>query len=288
MAIESAEISIFDRLSRRQVPVLPPGASYLLKALTDENIEFSALAQIIERFPTIAGRLIALANSAWSSPVHTITALDRACSRLGFSVVRSTSIALAVASPFDPSRCPGFNTESFWTRALMTADAASWLAPVASSVDGLESSAARTAGLLHSLGLLWLTDQLPDEVDQAYTIVEENDFVSLSQALSGLIGFDDVYAGGYLGGAWHLPEQLVTAMAHYPESDFQGGYWETATLVGVAVSLVTAAQQETPWSATDSRLERLGITVTAVEKVVQQINRQFERTQELAKTLFNG
>ncbi|RDH85108.1 MAG: histidine kinase [endosymbiont of Escarpia spicata] len=288
MAVESAEISIFDRLSRRQVPVLPPGASYLLKVLTDENIEFSELAQIIERFPTIAGRLIALANSAWSSPVNTITALDRACSRLGFSVVRSTSIALAVASPFDPSRCPGFNTESFWARALMTADAASWLAPVASSVDDLESSAARTAGLLHSLGLLWLTDQLPDEVNQAYTIVEESDSVSLSQALSGVIGFDDVYAGGYLGGSWHLPEQLVAAMAHYPEPGFQGGYWETATLVGVAVSLVTAVQQGTPWFATDSRLERLGITAPAAEKVVQQVDRQFERTQELAKTLFNG
>ncbi len=287
MTVESVETSILERLSHRQIPILPSGVPNLLKSLTDENIDFFELARIIERFPTIAGRLMALANSAWSSPVSTVTSLEMACSRLGFGVVRSASIALAVASPFNPSRCPRFNAETFWSNALMTADAASWLAPVATSVNGLESSTARTAGLLHNLGLLWLADQLPDEVDQAFLMLKENSSSSLKQALSELIGFDDAQAGGHLGSTWNLPEPLVMAMAHYNEPNFQGTYWETASLVGVATTLVSAIQQDASCPISDVRLKNLGITTSSVEKVFIQLTQQLEKIRELANNLFN-
>ena len=169
----------------------------------------------------------------------------------------------------------------------MTADAASLLAPVASSVNGLEPSTARAAGLLHNLGLLWLATRLPDELHQAFLSVEKNQSSSLRQALSELVGLDDSEAGEHLGSAWNLPEPLVMAMAHYAEPDFQGSHWETVNLVGVAVSLVSAVQQDAPMPVSDSRLERLGITTSAAEKIFLQLNPQLEKTRELAKILFN-
>jgi len=287
MASERVGSAILERLSSRQIPVLPSSVPHLLKSLTDENIDFVRLTQIIERFPTIAGRLIALVNSAWSSPVDTITSLKTACSRLGFDVVRSTSIALAVASPFDPNRCPGFNAEYFWTNALVTADASSLLASAATSEGRPESGTARSAGLLHNLGLLWLATQLPDEVQQALMCVKEGRTHSLRQTLSELLGFDDSEAGGHLGSAWNLPEPLVTAMAHHNEPLFQDSHWETANLVGVATSLASAVTKDAPWPISDSRMERLGITVSAAEKAFSELNPQLEKTRELAKTLFN-
>ena len=286
MRTARAETSVLDRLNSRQVPVLPKGAPYLLNSVTDENISFIELAQIVERFPTIAGQLIALANSAWSSPVNTISSLVMACSRLGFDVVRSTSIALAVSAPFNPSRCPGFNAEDFWTSALMTADAASRLAPEVSSLGGLEPSTARTAGLLHNLGLLWLADGLPDEVNQAISLTKQHPPKSLGQALSELIGIDDAQAGGYLGSVWNLPQQFVMAMAHCFEPNFRGSHWETANLVGMAVCLVSAVRQDAPCPVLDIRLQRLGIGTSAAEKVFLQLQRQFEKIQDLAETLF--
>ncbi|MFV9615600.1 MAG: HDOD domain-containing protein, partial [Gammaproteobacteria bacterium] len=116
-----------NKLTFKQIPILPPGVSILFKTLTDDSIGFIELARIIEKFPSIAARLIAVANSSWSSPVTPITSLEMACSRLGFDVVRSTSIALAVAAPFDSNRCPAFNAKYFWTTSLLAADATSWL-----------------------------------------------------------------------------------------------------------------------------------------------------------------
>ena len=57
---------ILGGLDPERVPVLPPGAAYLLKALNDDNAGYAELAAIVERFPSIAGRLVSLANSAWS------------------------------------------------------------------------------------------------------------------------------------------------------------------------------------------------------------------------------
>ena len=54
--------SKLNRLDSKRLPVLPPGVPYLLKNLTDESMDFHQLSLTIERFPTIAARLIALAK----------------------------------------------------------------------------------------------------------------------------------------------------------------------------------------------------------------------------------
>jgi len=275
------------RLNSRRVPVLQPGAAGLLKSLSDEDMDFRELARIIERFSSIAARLIALANSAWSAPASPISSVEGACSRLGFGVVRSTGISLAVAAPFNSSRCPGFDPEEFWTHALLGADAASWLCPVSSLQHGLDASTARTAGLLHNLGLLWLADELPAEVDRAISLAGQSPSQSVGHALSELIGIDIAQAGEHLGKTWNLPDQLVTAMGHCTEPQYRGHHWETATLVGVAKALISAMREEAPCPVADGRLKSLGISTSAAEKVFLQLDRQYERTRKLAKTLFN-
>lgn len=125
--------STLDQMSTLQLPTLPAGAPYLLKSLTNEAIDFVGLAVVVEKFPGIAGKLISLVNSAWSAPVSEVTSLEVTCSRLGLGVVRSTSIALAIAAPFNPARCPSFDLEYYWCSVLLTAGAASKLVPVSSS-----------------------------------------------------------------------------------------------------------------------------------------------------------
>lgn len=275
-----------ERLNSKQIPVLPPGAPALLTSLTDPSIDFMQMAEIIGRYPSIAARLISLANSAWSAPVSEITSLEMACARLGFDIVRSTSIALAVAAPFDPNRCPAFAADYYWTSALLAADGSSWLTPYCTSI-GIESPTARAAGLLHNLGLLWLADQLPREVQQAIELSREHETTYLREALREIIGVDYCEAGRRLGEAWKLPEVLVNAMAHHADDDFQERMGGIASLVGLASSMVSALQRETDWSPPDSRLNTLGINAANAEKVLQRLAGQLVKTQELAKTLFS-
>ena len=274
-----------DQLSTLKLPSLPPGTPFLLKTLTNENIDFVELASVIEKFPGIAGKLISLVNSAWSAPVSEISSLEETCSRLGFGVVRSTSIALAISAPFDPTKCPAFDPEYYWCSALLTAEASSRLVPVLSVKNCIEASTARAAGLLHNLGLLWLVDRVPGQIEQALKLVTNNQADSLQRALCSVLGFDQAQAGGYLGSRWELPESLVAAMTHYPETDYQGPQSEIIATVGLAVRLVSAILREESCPEQDIRLKTLGISMENLVQVFDHMNQQLEKTRAVAKVL---
>jgi len=274
------------RLNYKHIPVLPPGAPHLLKSLTDDSISFIDLAGIIERYPTIAARLISLANSAWSSPVSEITTLENACSRLGFDVVRSASIALAVSAPFNTSRCPEFKARFFWCSGLLAADGASWLTQFSKSIH-IEPATARAAGLIHNLGLLLLADQLPTEVDQAIKLVQKEEAMQLGQALLYIMGFDHCDAGRQLGLAWELPESLVNAMDYCIDKGAQEQVNEVSCLIDITVSMLRALQHNRPWAIPQTQLDWLQITPADASTVFERLSGQLTQVHELAETLFS-
>ncbi|MCP4432939.1 MAG: HDOD domain-containing protein [Gammaproteobacteria bacterium] len=275
-----------EQLNTLKLPSLPAGTPYLIKSLSNENIDFAELASIVEKFPSIAGKLISLANSVWSAPASAITSLEDACARLGFDVVRSTSIALAIATPFNPTKCPAFDPEYFWYSALMTADAACRLVPVLSSSGNLKPSSARAAGLLHNLGLLWLVDSFPDEVHQALTMVKKDQFTTLQQALLQILGFDQMQAGGHLASRWELSEPLVLVMTHYSKTSYQGPQREIITTVGLAVKLVSNTLKEVSCTEQETRQWNSEISRDDLSEVSEQLNKQIVNIRAIAKELF--
>lgn len=273
------------RLDFKRIPVLPPGLPHLLKALMDDAIGFIELAGIIERYPSISARLIALSNSAWSCPVDEITSLETAITRLGFDTVRSTCIALAVSSAFNPARCAGFDAKYFWTTSLLAADGAAWLATCRNS-SVIEPPTARAAGLIHNLGLLWLADQLPEQLRQAIKLAHEDENLHLADALLYLIGFDYCDVGRALGLAWKLPDTLVNAMARHADEDFPPDTGDCAGLVGLTVTMLRAVQHDSPWPVPQIRLASLAISHGDATKVFDRLTAQLPEIQKLAEMLF--
>ena len=287
MKINQVKNSSMIRLNTKRIPTLPPGSNYLMQAMMDESLNFRQLAQIIEKFPSIAARLIALSNSAWSAPIAPITSLEQACSRLGFGVVRSTSLALSISSPFDTTRCPSFDTRHFWCHLLLVADASTWLAQSVSTQENLPPLTARSAGLLHDLGLLWLADQVPEETHQAILLAQADPKLSLSETLTTVVGIDYQAAGSILAEAWKLPEPLLVCMYHKSTSLDSTPYREIASVVSLADCLVTAIGKDTPCAVSDSHIEVLGIKHQDVGNVMQLLYRQKDSVRELANQLFS-
>ena len=280
--------SLRARLDASRLPVLPVGVPYLLTALTDEEIAINELARILERFPTIVARLIALANSAWSSPVSDVTCLEAACARLGFNVVRSVSIALAISQPFDPNRCPAFDAERYWCSALLTADAASWLAPLSQIACAPEPETARLGGLLHNLGLLWLADSIPQETALSLQAAAKDPDLSLREVQHAQYGFDYAEAGGILGRAWNFPSVLVAAMAHLDTSDNENEIDRAIALLAAVSASMVSAHYKGQSSPEDKCLEWLKIDANEQRKVFSDLGSKFDRTRQLASTLFGS
>lgn len=261
----------------------------LIRSLSDTDMDFHQLATVIHQYPVITARLIALANSAWASPSSPITTLDSACLRLGHSVVKSTSIALAVASSFNVARCPAFDLVRFWTTTMLTAEGARLLATKLPAHVGHSADlpfTAQTGGTLHALGLLWLADNLATQTNQALQRSSADPLLTVSQALIDDIGIDYCSVGAWIGKQWHMPEELICVMQHHRDYNHQISNSTAVILVGMAVKISASLIHEDQARPDTPELQALGIDEDQQKTVFTQLENKLGAMSELAKTLF--
>ncbi|MCB1801726.1 MAG: HDOD domain-containing protein [Gammaproteobacteria bacterium] len=280
-ATESDKRQLRRPLGTDRVPVLPPGVPFLIQVLQDDDLDFREVARAIEHVPSIAARLLALANSAWSSPISPVMSLDAACSRLGLRVVRTASIALAVSQPFNPARCPPFDGSTFWTSALLNAEAASALSE---AVVRDQLSVARTAGLLSNLGLVWLAESLPAQTGEALRLAAGTAFGGLNDVLADQCGIGYDEAGALLAEAWNLPPVLRDAIAHqfHPRDDAS----PLCRVVSAAARMAGTLRHDQPWERPDEGLSAIGMEMEQQLTVFDRLADSKTRTADMAKVLF--
>lgn len=196
-------------LTSRKIPTLESGAARLLLELSDADVSIGKVIELVQMSPSIAAKLISCANSAWSNPVLPVTTISDACARLGLNVVRTTTIALAIGQSFDPKRCPSFDAEKFWCTSIIASELAAAIAPRLA----IEQDTARTAALLHNIGLLWLADALPVETDASFACARDNPDCSLGECLKQNCGLNRREASLHLYTAWRLPKALISGLA---------------------------------------------------------------------------
>ncbi len=254
---------------RNKVPTLESGAAKLLLELSDANVSMDKIIRLVEMSPSIAARLVAISNSAWSNPVEPVTSIAEACNRLGLNVVRTTTIALAIGQSFDHERCPSFDAEKFWCTSMIGSNLASELAPTV----GVEPNTARTAALLHNIGLLWLADIMPSETDESLAVAGGSPAQTIGQCLKSNCGSDRQEASLYLYDAWQLPDVLTGGWG----SDNQS----LATLIPLCESMATEIYAETPLEDSSCPVDNGPMCTAYMEQT-----RELPHIRELAVALF--
>lgn len=272
-AIDSIDIG-------ESIPALPAGVPELLKDLTDDEIGFQDLTSKLTRFPSITSRLLFLANSSWSSPLVPIDSLDLACSKLGLSVIRTVSLALSIAAPFNSAKCAGFDSRKFWLSSLLTADVARALAGVAGTVGKQQQAALHTAGILHNIGILWLADRSPESMSVALITIKENPDIRFSDELKRVCGLSYSDINDKLAESWQFPSLLHAALAQHNNPHYSGDHHKVVNTLGLASKLAGAiiSQREEDFSAieSDPRTHLLGISSEQVSQSCELIEKQLE------------
>lgn len=270
-----------DWLQSASVPVLPPAVGYLLSILYDPDLSIKTLAVEVERFPSIAARVLAVANSPWSSPVTEFTRLPDACARLGLELVRTLSIALAVANTFDPSRCQAFDGERYWATALLAAQGATLLAEGMAQTDAALTW--RGAALFHNIGLLWLADRYPQQTAAA---LRRDTGAGLAPAMRGLLGTDYRQAGAWLARAWTLPAVYRNVIEYHRDPDAAGDHNFAAATVGAAADIASTLYRGDSWApdgASASMSIRLRPDLT--ESTYQSLSAALENVRAMGRTI---
>jgi HD-like signal output (HDOD) protein len=202
----------------RDLPDLPVLPQILLQvqsiAGSDEG-DARKLSHIIERDPSLASKVLHVANSAlFKASPHKVSSIQLAVSRLGFNEVRNLVIAMSLIRVF-PSSFKNLDHIAFWRHSLMAAHLAQCIAQAsAARFTGDGVSQCYTAGLLHDIGIL-IYDQFFHEefgkiVRNAFDT--EVSFLASEQELFPKEGH--AFVGGVLGELWKL-EEAVTAGIRY-------------------------------------------------------------------------
>ncbi len=201
-------------LDEADLPSMPAATLQVLKLAGDPLADLDDLAAAVSLDPTLAARVLGLANSAYYNRGTPFSAVGRAVAHLGMPQIRSLALATHLFSFKPGSQCGSFDYGKFWQYCLTCASAAKLLAIQLRVGDSEEVFA---AGLLQDLGVLALQRARPDSYGR---ILQQKAQLNrpLEQLESETLGYTHADVGAALAAGWGLPETIGNAvqMHHNP------------------------------------------------------------------------
>lgn len=285
----SIERSRLEIQRQKELPTLSPDVRHILDVCEDHEANRNEVARVLGESPTIAARLLGLANSAFFGQTGQIHSLPRAIAVLGLTTVRSVAVGLVLAGEFDTRQCPSFGADRFWTSAVMTA----LMANEANGSIPAEIRPSRDsvylAGLLHNLGMLALVHLHPEEMDRAFVAYAAEPAKRLGAHIADRLEFDHYRAGVWLGTKWHLPEDILLVMEHHYEDGYRGGYWSLVALEGLCARWANRIidGHDAPEGDADV-MAALGLDAEIVAQLWLRMRDKLAGVQEMARLFVQG
>ncbi|HTV80754.1 MAG TPA: HDOD domain-containing protein [Steroidobacteraceae bacterium] len=191
-----------------ELPSFPDVAIKVRKVLADDNVNLDMVLRVVGSEPALAARLLQIANSAAMSngtPVHD---LRKAVQRMGLTMVRSASIAFAMAQMKKAPDLKGLEDTmtALWQRCTAVAAMAH---VVARRMTKVNPDTALLAGLLHGVGELYILTRAHRHPElfadrPAYDAIVRDWHVSVAQALLE---------------NWEIAEDIVRAVSEFEDLD---------------------------------------------------------------------
>ena len=197
-----------------RLPQFRPVALKLLKLVSNDDVEFSAVAGLLSSDPAFSAEILALANSPLYATSCQTTSLTRAIVILGLERTRSLTLTVAMQA-FVGNVQVTAELQNSWRHSLACALIAEELAPAY----GIAGDHGYTAGLLHDLGRLGLLKAYPNP----YSMVLNHIYDSVPQVLDSerrVFQVDHCQAGLWLTRSWGFPEELQAITAHHHATAF--------------------------------------------------------------------
>lgn len=210
--------SYLDRI--QNLPPAPQLLPPLLRLLREPDTDMARVIRLITHDPSLTTNVLRLANSAVFGCGRRVETLDEAVGRLGFETLYRMVVAVCGSRLLGPSqRGYGFDPGQLWQHSVTAAVAAQLVAREC----GEDESLAFTAGLLHDVGKLVLSQALEGRYAQVAEQVEKFGR-SMLAAETALLGVQHAEVGGRLLDRWNFPPSLVQAVWHHHQPDAAGDF----------------------------------------------------------------
>jgi len=187
------------------LPSLSPVAMKIVEMASDERCSAESMATVIENDPSLAVRLLRLANSAFLGACYPVSTLRQAIVRIGVGRLRIMALSLSLRDTFPMGRVGCMDYEAFWRCSLYRALLGKSLAQ---SIRGCNPEEAFVAGLTLEIGLLIFVDLFIKGKDEEAQF-DQSTFYSLLSWERERYGTDHRAIGEVALQYWRFPDSII-------------------------------------------------------------------------------
>ncbi len=188
----------------------PPSTYWaLVQALSDPETSIRTVAEIVERDPSIAAKVLQLVNSSFFGRARHVSSLEDAVSYLGMNLVRAVAISNEALRLFRPCDGCRFDVDAFQAHSVRVAGLAKRLVSRSPQEDD-----AFMTGILHDIGKLVLATRAPAHL-AAMMAAADASGLPLHEVERRERDVTHAEVGGYLLGIWGLPHVIVEGVTRH-------------------------------------------------------------------------
>jgi putative nucleotidyltransferase with HDIG domain len=247
---------------------IPPMPQVVMKAqqlLADPDSSAKELAALLETDPSIAAKVLKMANSAFYGLRGNVNSIQHAAMVLGYRNLGEIISAAGIQKSLE-KKLPGYglDSEDLWRHSLSVAMGSKI---IASRKNPELEMVAHTAGLIHDVGKLILDPFVLDEKEtfEAFIVSEQQTFLAAEQEI---LGFDHAEIAAEVCKKWGIPEVISSAI-HYHHSPSSSLEVELAFILHLAdyISLVTGEGYENDdylYELEEGTMDYLDVDETAI------------------------
>ncbi len=274
--------AILDKVTK--LPPAPKILPKLLKLLSDPDAGSHEIVRLLMVEPALTAQLLRLCNSTVFAGGQKVDDLEEAVVRLGFREVYQLVSAVCCAGMVTPpQKGYGIDRGELWTHSLVAAIAAG----VVGDTSDVDPNVAFTAGLLHDLGKIVLSESLTDQYALILDEIE-NKKLSFLEAERDLLGVQHAEVGGRLLQRWEFSEQLVAGVWHHHDPLAAEGHKVLASVVYLGNAIAhflghSSGYHPLALRGQSSALEILHITSSGLDSLIIKTSERLEREAKLLK-----
>ncbi|MBI5497443.1 MAG: HDOD domain-containing protein [Deltaproteobacteria bacterium] len=216
-----------------QLPPLGGTAARMHRLALDPRSTLDQVLQLIQHEPSLALRVMRLANSAAMSPAHPAKDLRAALLRVGILGARDMAFALSLGAVVHAAALRE-DLAGVYRHSYMVASGSHW----ACRAVGLDSAQGFLCGLMHDIGALGILVALAPHVQKDATLANR-------AAIRLLVDREHQQVGEDLLTTWHLPS-LVVAVARWHHRPEHAGAAEPLVRLIAAVDKAAEAMAANP------------------------------------------
>ncbi len=269
------------------LPAMSEVGQKLLHLMQEADAHVRQLTEIVGSDPALAAQIIRYANAPFFGFQGRIDSVEKAViTVLGYDGVMGIALGLVAMGSLPASAKALLTREGFWWKAVAAGSIAQALATQRPLRKQLKPGLAYLSALLRDIGHLFLASRFKDACDAIADRRQQLPDMPLASIEQDVLGMSHAQIGEQLLQAWQLPEEVITAVGHHHEADYDGDFAVYVHLLQVAdILLEEDISDEFPSARLTDAVKRLGIDADCVADLWQTILHDREGLESLARQL---